>query len=109
MDGTGGTGTASEPGVVTRVHAVGIDRRGNAEPPLEGTNLDFHGVVVAFAFTARQPLARDGQDAVGKLHVEVARAHPRDVHVHDNRVLRKLGLASNAALVHYAVRHQLVG
>ena len=25
------------------------------------------------------------------------------------RILRKLGLTSNAALVHYAVRHQLVG
>jgi DNA-binding NarL/FixJ family response regulator len=34
---------------------------------------------------------------------------PSTISTYRTRILRKLGLASNAALVHYAVRHQLVG
>src|SRR5688500_2285727 len=34
---------------------------------------------------------------------------PSTVSTYRTRILRKLGLTSNAALVHYAVRHQLVG
>jgi two-component system invasion response regulator UvrY len=34
---------------------------------------------------------------------------PSTVSTYRTRILRKLALASNAALVHYAVRHQLVG
>ena len=34
---------------------------------------------------------------------------PSTISTYRTRILRKLGLTSNAALVHYAVRHQLVG
>jgi DNA-binding NarL/FixJ family response regulator len=34
---------------------------------------------------------------------------PSTVSTYRARILRKLGLTSNAALVHYAVRHRLVG
>jgi DNA-binding CsgD family transcriptional regulator len=34
---------------------------------------------------------------------------PSTVSTYRTRILRKLSLTSNAALVHYAVRHQLVG
>ena len=48
----------------------------------------------------------------GKQISEIAREmglSPSTVSTYRTRILRKLGLASNAALVHYAVRHQLVG
>jgi DNA-binding NarL/FixJ family response regulator len=50
--------------------------------------------------------------ATGKQISEIAREmglSPSTVSTYRTRILRKLGLASNAALVHYAVRHQLVG
>ncbi len=50
--------------------------------------------------------------ATGKQISEIAREmglSPSTVSTYRTRILRKLGLTSNAALVHYAVRHQLVG
>ncbi len=50
--------------------------------------------------------------ATGKQISEIAREmglSPSTVSTYRTRILRKLGLASNAALVHYAARHQLVG
>ena len=50
--------------------------------------------------------------ATGKQISEIAKEmglSPSTVSTYRTRILRKLGLASNAALVHYAVRHQLVG
>jgi two-component system invasion response regulator UvrY len=49
--------------------------------------------------------------ATGKQISEIARdmgLSPSTVSTYRARILRKLSLASNAALVHYAVRHQLV-
>jgi len=49
--------------------------------------------------------------ATGKQISEIAREmglSPSTVSTYRTRILRKLSLASNAALVHYAVRHQLV-
>ena len=50
--------------------------------------------------------------ATGKQISEIAKEmglSPSTVSTYRTRILRKLGLTSNAALVHYAVRHQLVG
>ncbi|HEY1287217.1 MAG TPA: response regulator transcription factor [Burkholderiales bacterium] len=50
--------------------------------------------------------------ASGKQISEIAKEmglSPSTVSTYRTRILRKLGLTSNAALVHYAVRHQLVG
>jgi DNA-binding NarL/FixJ family response regulator len=50
--------------------------------------------------------------ATGKQISEIAREmglSPSTVSTYRTRILRKLSLTSNAALVHYAVRHQLVG
>jgi DNA-binding NarL/FixJ family response regulator len=50
--------------------------------------------------------------ATGKQISEIARdmgLSPSTVSTYRTRILRKLSLTSNAALVHYAVRHQLVG
>ena len=50
--------------------------------------------------------------ATGKQISEIAKdmgLSPSTVSTYRTRILRKLSLTSNAALVHYAVRHQLVG
>ncbi|HUQ25153.1 MAG: two-component system, NarL family, invasion response regulator UvrY [Betaproteobacteria bacterium] len=50
--------------------------------------------------------------ATGKQISEIAKEmglSPSTVSTYRTRILRKLSLTSNAALVHYAVRHQLVG
>jgi RNA polymerase sigma factor for flagellar operon FliA len=64
---------------------------------------------------------RSIETAVHKLEQKLGRAptegeiakemglSPSTVSTYRTRILRKLGLTSNAALVHYAVRHQLVG